>query len=120
MGYKQREYSRHADSKLMFASIAGDADAIMIISKENKTHPKVVMRLDHLSSFDEGKLMDPGQLPYNEGLMSEVMAYEIIPAKYVPDFEGILDKKKTFIGYPANNVTKPMVNTLHLWGVKEI
>lgn len=120
MGYKQREYSRYADSKLMFASIAGDADAIMIISKENKTHPKVVMRLDHLSSFDEGKLMDPGQLPYNEGLMSEVMAYEIIPAKYVPDFEGILDKKKTFIGYPANNVTKPMVNTLHLWGVKEI
>ena len=94
--------------------------AMLIISKENKTHPKVVMRLDHLSSFDEGKLMDPGQLPYNEGLMSEVMAYEIIPAKYVHDFEVILDKKKTFVGYPANNVTKPMVNTLHLWGVKEI
>lgn len=120
MGYQQREYSRYADSKLMFASIAGDDDAIMIISKENKTHPKVVMRLDHLSSFDEGKLMDPGQLPYNEGLMSEIMAYEVIPAKYVPDFDGILDKRKTFIGYPANNVTKPMVNTLHLWGVKEI
>ena len=120
MGYQQREYSRYADSKLMFASIACDDDAIMIISKENKTHPKVVMRLDHLSSFDEGKLMDPGQLPYNEGLMSEIMAYEVIPAKYVPDFDGILDKRKTFIGYPANNVTKPMVNTLHLWGVKEI
>jgi hypothetical protein len=120
MGYQQREYSRYADSKLMFASIAGDDDAIMIISKENKTRPKVVMRLDHLSSFDEGKLMDPGQLPYNEGLMSEIMAYEVIPAKYVPDFDGILDKRKTFIGYPANNVTKPMVNTLHLWGVKEI
>ncbi len=47
--------------------------------------------------------MDPGQLPYNEGLMSEIMAYEVIPAKYVPDFDGILDKRKTFIGYPANN-----------------
>jgi hypothetical protein len=48
------------------------------------------------------------------------MGYEVIPAQYVPDFEGILDKKKTFIGYPANNVTRPMVNTLHLWGINEI
>ena len=87
---------------------------------DNKTHPNVVMRLYNVSSFDDGILMVPGQLRCYEGLMSEVMAYEIIPAKYVHDFEGILDKKKTFIGYPANNVTKPMVNTLHLWGVKEI
>ena len=118
--YQHRDYSRYAESKLVFATIADNDDAIMTISKEDKTHPKVVMRLDHLSSFDEGKLMDPGQLPYNEGLMSEIMGYEVIPAQYVPDFEGILDKKKTFIGYPANNVTRPMVNTLHLWGINEI
>ncbi len=118
--YQQRDYSRNADSKLVFASIANADDAIMTISKENKTRPKVVMRLDYLSTFDEGKLMDPGMMPYNEGLMSEIMAYEIIPAKYIHDFDGILDKKKSFIGYPANDVTKPMVNTLHLWGVKEI
>ena len=120
MEYQQRDYSRNADSKLVFASIANADDAVMTISKENKTRPKVVMRLDYLSTFDEGKLMDPGMMPYNEGLMSEIMAYEIIPAKYVHDFDGILDKKKSFIGYPANDVTKPMVNTLHLWGVKEI
>lgn len=118
--YQQRDYSRNADSKLVFASIAKPEDAVMTISKENKTRPKVVMRLDYLAAFEEGKLMDPGQMPYNEGLMSEIMAYEIIPARYVHDFDGILDKKKSFIGYPANNVTKPMVNTLHLWGVKEI
>jgi hypothetical protein len=120
LDYQHRDYSRYAESKLVFATIADDDDAIMTISKEDKTRPKVVMRLDHLSSFDEGKLMDPGQLPYNEGLMSEIMGYEVIPAQYVPDFEGILDKKKTFIGYPANNVTRPMVNTLHLWGINEI
>ena len=120
LDYQHHDYSRYAESKLVFATIADDDDAIMTISKEDKTRPKVVMRLDHLSSFDEGKLMDPGQLPYNEGLMSEIMGYEVIPTQYVPDFEGILDKKKTFIGYPANNVTRPMVNTLHLWGINEI
>ena len=120
MDYQHRDYSRYADSKLMFASIASPEDGVMIISKENKTHPKVVMRLDSLSKFDEGKLMDPGQLPCNEGLMSEVMGYEVIPAKHLHDFDGILDKRKTFVGYPSNNVTKPMVNMLHLWGIDEI
>ena len=120
MDYKQRDYSRYADSKLLFASIACPEDGVMIFSKENKTHPKVVMRLDSLSKFDEGKLMDPGVLPYNEGLMSEIMGYEVIPAKHLKDFDGILDKRKSFIGYPSNNVTKPMVNILHLWGVNEI
>ena len=120
MDYQHRDYSRYADSKLMFASIASPEDGVMIISKENKTHPKVVMRLDSLSKFDEGKLMDPGQLPCNEGLISEVMGYEVIPAKHLHDFDGILDKRKTFVGYPSNNVTKPMVNMLHLWGIDEI
>lgn len=120
MDYQQRDYSRHADSRLVFASIAYPDDAVLTISKEDKTHPKVVMRLDQLSTFEEGKLMDQGQMPFNDGLMSEIMAYEVIPAKYVHEFDGILDRKKNFIGYPANNVTKPMVNTLHLWGVKEI
>ena len=35
-------------------------------------------------------------------------------------FDGILDKIKSFVGYPLNQVTKPMVNTLHLWGINEI
>ena len=118
--YQQRDYSRNAASRLVFASIARAGDAVMTISRENKTRPKVVMRLDSLSSFDEGKLMDPGVMPFNEGLASEIMAYEIIPAANVHAFDSILDKKKTFVGYPANDVTRPMVNTLHLWGVKEI
>ena len=120
MGYQLRDYSRYADSRLVFASIANDGDGILTISKEAKTRPKVVMRLDRLSQFDEGKLMDPGVLPYNEGLMSEIVAFEIIPAQHLQDFDGILDKKKNFIGYPANDVTRPMVNKLHLWGVCEI
>ena len=118
--YQQRDYSRNDASRLVFASIASSGDAVMTISKENKTRPKVVMRLDSLSSFDEGKLMDPGVMHFNEGLASETIAYEIIPAANVHAFDSILDKKKTFVGYPANDVTRPMVNLLHLWGVKEI
>ena len=64
--------------------------------------------------------MDPGVMHFNEGLASETIAYEIIPAANVHAFDSILDKKKTFVGYPANDVTRPMVNLLHLWGVKEI
>jgi hypothetical protein len=104
----------------MFASIANKDDCILTIAKENKPKPKVVMRLDRLSVFDEGKLMDSGETPYNEGLASEVLSFEIIPYNHTADFKGILDKSKTMLGQPSNGVTKGMVNKLHLWGITEI
>ena len=48
------------------------------------------------------------------------IANDIIPARYKHQFDGILDKIKSFVGYPQNTVTKPMVNALHLWGINEI
>jgi hypothetical protein len=53
-------------------------------------------------------------------LASEFLAFDIIPARYKHQFDGILDKIKSFVGYPQNTVTKPMVNALHLWGINEI
>ena len=120
MEYQPRDYARYAEAKLIFASIANDDDAILTISRENKTKPKVVMRMDTISNFEEGKLMDDGELPFNEKLASEFLAFDIIPARYKHQFDGILDKIKSFVGYPQNTVTKPMVNALHLWGINEI
>ena len=118
--YTNREYSRYTDSKLIFATIANEGDAVLTISKEDKTRPKTLMRLDPLSIFEEERLTDSGVLPYNEGLASEILAYDVIPAEYLEDFKGIMDRPKTTLGYPDNTVTKPMVNKLHLWGITEI
>ncbi len=118
--YSNRDYSRNTDSKLIFASLANTEDAILTISKEDKTRPKVVMRLDRLSNFEEGRLMDSGEMPYNDGLVSEVLAYDIISKEYLDDFKGILGRPKTSPGHPENAVTKGMVNKLHKWGITEI
>ena len=118
--YTNREYSRNTESKLIFATIANKDDAILTISKENKTRPKVLMRLDRLANFEERRLMDSGEMPYNEGLVSEILAYDVIPNEYIEDFKGILERPKTSPGHPENSVTKGMVNKLHLWGIKEI
>lgn len=105
----KREYSRYGESKLIFATIANEDDAVLTISKENKSRPKIVMRADNLSKFEEARLLDSGEMMFNENLASEILAFEVIPAQYKEDFSGILDKKDTFVGYPANSVTKPMV-----------
>ena len=118
--YQNREYSRNTESKLIFASLANDDDAVLTISKEDKTRPRKLMRLDRVSNFKEERLMDSGELPYNEGLMSEVLAFDVIPSEYIEDFKGIMERPKTSLGYPDNNVTRGMVNKLHLWGITEI
>ena len=118
--YNNREYSRYTESKLIFASIAQKDDAVLTISKENKTHPKTMMRLDRLSNFDDGKLMDKGKLPFNEGLASEILAFDIIPNEKLSEYKGILDKPKTTLGYSANNVKGGIVDKLHSLGINEI
>ena len=118
--YQNRDYSRNIESKLIFASLANDNAAVLTISKEDKTRPKTLMRLDRVSNFKEQRLMDSGELPYNEGLMSKVLAFDIIPSEDIEDVKGIMERPKTSLGYPDNNVTRGMVNKLHLWGITEI
>ena len=118
--HPDREYSRYADAKLLFASIAGADDLVLTITRESKSHGKVVMRADQLSKCPDGRLSDSGAAFYNEGLASEVLAFEIIPSDKADDFSGILNKKPSTLGTPSNSSTKNMVNMLHLWQVNEI
>lgn len=120
MEYNNREYSRYTESKLIFASIAQNDDAVLTISKEDKTHPKTMMRLDRLSNFEVGKLMGKGKLPFNEGLASEILAFDIIPNDKLSEFKVILDKPKTTLGYTAKNVKGGIVDKLHGFGINEI
>jgi hypothetical protein len=105
---------------LIFASVAKKDDAILTISKEDKSKPRTMMRLDMLSNFEEGKLLDCGELPYNEGMMDKILAYDVIPHEAIGDFKGILDRPKNSLGHTNNAVVVGMVNKLHLWGIKEI
>ena len=118
--YTSREYSRNSESKLVYASLAQKDDAVLTISKEDKARPRVLMRADSLSNFEETRLMDGGELPYNEGLMGEILAYEVIPTKFVAEFEGVLNKPKTSLGYPDNALNSGIINRLHEWGIREI
>lgn len=118
--YQNREYSRNTESKLIFASLAKDDDAVLTISMEDKTKPKTLMRLDLVSIFNEGRLNDCGERPFNEGLMRVVLAYDIIPNGDIEDFKVILGRPKTSLGYPVNDITRKVVDKLHQWGIKEI
>lgn len=118
--YQNRDYSRNTESKLIFASLARDDDAVLIISKEDKTKPKILMRLDRVSEVKKGGLNDCGERPFNEGLMRTVLAYDIIPSGDMEDFRAILGRPKTSLGYPVNDITQKMVDKLHQWGIKDI
>lgn len=120
LNYGSGEYSRYNDNKLLFVSIGMSDDAVLSILKENKSKPKDVIRVDSISKFDEEKLNSSGCLPYNEGLMKEVLGFEIIPSDKKSIFKGVLDKSKTFVGYPNNSQTKQMCNYLHLFGINSI
>ncbi len=118
--YKNRDYPRNTESTLIFASLANQGDAVLTISKGIKTPAKPLMRLDKLSSFKDGKLMEKGELPYNNGLISEALAFEIIPQKDINTFGKIQNLQKTTLGYSKNPETKKMVDILHSWGINEI
>lgn len=118
--YKNRDYPRNAESTLIFASLANQDDAVLTISKGIKTPAKPLMRLDKLSIFKDGKLMEKGELPYNNGLISEALAFEIIPPKNINTFARVQNTPKTSLGYSKNPETKKMVDILHSWGINEI
>ena len=82
--------------------------------------PKTMMRLDKLSHFEDGKLMDKGKLPFNEGLASEILTFDIMPNDKLSEFKGILDKPSTLLGIHSNNITKGMIIILHNWGITEL
>lgn len=120
LNFYNREYSRYDESRLLFASIAGENDAVLTICRDNKRMEKVMMRVDSLSMFDVERLMSKGRSCCNDNLFSEILAYEIIPEAELERFEPIMDKPKTIVGYAATEHNSSMVRKLHEWGVDEI
>ena len=120
LDFNSREYTRNQDCRLIFASLAGEDDAVLTIAKENKSRPKTFMRLDRLQNFETGRLTDSGEIPYNEGLAGEILAYDIVPGEYIDDFRGIIDRPKSSLGQSSASGTKSITNKLHLWGINEI
>ena len=120
LDFNSREYTRNQDCRLIFASLAGEDDAVLTIAKENKSRPKTFMRLDRLQNFETGRLTDSGEIPYNEGLAGEILAYDIVPGEYLDDFRGIIDRPKSTLGQSSASGTKSITNKLHLWGINEI
>lgn len=118
--YKNRDYPRNTESPLIFASLANQDDAVLTISKSVKTLQKPLMRLDKLSGFKEGKLMEKGETPYNSGLLSEVLAFDIIPGEDTKWFEKIMNVPKTSLGVTNYPETKRIADRLHAWGINEI
>ena len=118
--YGANPYARNTDSKLVFASIANEDDAILSILVENKRRGKTVVRLDDIDKFEEGRLGDVGETPCNENLLAEVLAYDIIPAREKASFSSILNQRKTTVGSPSNASILDIINKLHLWGINEI
>ena len=100
---------------MVFATIANENDAVLTIFEEDKTNPRVLMRLDPLSNFEDNRITDSGKLPYNEGTASKILAYDVIPNEFIGEFRGILERSK-----PENDVTKGMVQKLRKWGITEI
>ena len=120
LDFNSCEYTRNQDSRLVFASLAGEDDAVLTIAKESKSRPKTFMRLDRLQNFETGRLTDSGEIPYNEGLAGEILAYDIIPYEHLDDFRGIIDRPKTSLGQSSTSGTTSMTKKLHQWEIDEI
>ncbi len=111
-------YQRNSTSKLVFASIGHDNDAVLIITKENKSARRIMVRVDTLTKIDECKIADRGILTYKEGLASEVMALDIIPADELNTFKNIIDLDARSLGNPYKTLTKTISNKLKGWGIE--
>lgn len=120
LGFSSQEYTRNQDCRLVFASLAGEDDAVLTIVKENKSRPKTFMRVDRLKNFEAGMLTDKGEIPYNEDLISEVLAFDIIPGEHLDDFRGTIDRPKTSLGQSSTSGTTSITNKLYNWGINEI
>ena len=120
LDFNSGEYARNQDCRLIFASLAGEDDAVLTIARESKSRPKTFMRADTLRNFEAGRLTDKGDIPYNEDLAGEILAYDIIPSEHIDDFKGIVDRPRTSLGQSSASGTRGMINKLHLWGINEI
>ena len=110
-------YSRSAESRLMFATIASSSDAILTVMMDSKARSKAVMRLDRLKHFEEGRITDGGGVAFKENLMSHPIDFEIIREEDLKDYSTILDMSPKMVGWPVNDTTMGIASQLSSIGV---
>ena len=115
--YGSGTYSRYAGSRLMFATIAGKDDAVLNVVRDNKTRSQVVMRLDRLKNYPEGRITDGGSVVYKESLLGCPIDFEVIPESDLDLYSTIIDMPAKHLGWNVNETTRPIVNQLTQIGV---
>ena len=112
-----REYARNTKAKLAFATIADENDAIATISRESKNKGRYMVRLDRLSSLEEGSLTSTGERFYKEGI-GEVVTYEVVPHDQLEGVEALMDKDARSSGMPIASLSQEVKRQLAKWGIQ--
>lgn len=107
-----KDYTRYSGSRLLFAAIATDDDAIVSVTEEDKTGHRVMVRADRISHIEKCRMADCGDRLYNEGIASRSLAYEILPANELPVFKNILDRDARTLGFPLATISADMKSRL--------
>lgn len=113
----RNDYIRYTGSKLLFASIASDADGLITVSEEDKAGHRQMVRVDTIANIDKCRLPDSGERVYNEGIATSVLKYEIAPADSLSHVSNILNKDARTLGFPLPSVTPDIRKWLKKWGV---
>ena len=101
-------YKRNSASKLIFASIGHNDDAIVSVTKEAKSSRRIMVRFDTLNSISECKIADKGARTYNDGMISEVLDIDIVPADKLAVFKNIINLDSRSLGNPYKTLTPSM------------
>lgn len=105
-------HTRRSDSKLLFATIANDNDAIIGLIRENKSSARVVVRVDKVDKIYEGKLSERGCQACNDGIISEAVAYEMAPGRELPALKRIVDMDARTAGLPLKTLSNDLASKL--------
>lgn len=111
-----REYSRNTKTKLIFATIANERDAIATVSREYKSKGRVMIRIDRISELEEGSLTSTGERFYKEGI-GEVVSYEVIPNEQLEGVSALMEKDARSIGMPVATLSLEIKKQLAKWGI---
>ena len=111
-----RQYSRNTKAKLVFASIAQPEDAVVSITKEDKTKGRMMVRIDKLSEIEEDNLTGSGERLYKEDI-GIVIGYEIAPADQLSNVEVLMGKNERCLGMAFSILSTEVKQQLSLWGI---
>lgn len=112
------EYAIYSGAKLQFATIAQPDDAIISVTREDKTRGRAMVRVDDLKDIPEGRLSDKGTRLYNVGLASEVLAYGIVLADDKDNVKTLMDRDTKTLGFPLASTKASVKRALAKSGIE--